>query len=160
MKLDLALERYLPLTLGLASLAAIAFYREDIAFQFASQSWKSPALYNAVFNWASIQSGFVFGIYGFIASKKDGFVGAISQTKAFDRFAGYTRRAYTFGFALTFATVPLLVSEPSLKASESVSFIAIAVWFSVFVWAFCAFLRVAFIFGKIVSVPDRQDVHG
>lgn len=149
-------ERLAPIALGITSLCIIIVYRNDVAQQFQPNGWKPENLYSAVFNWASIQSGFVFGIYGFIATKKDGFVGEIVGNHSFEILLGYARRAYLTGFSLTFASLPLLVISPSVSNVNTVSFWCVSVWFSCFIWTFCAFLRVAFIFGMIVAVPDRN----
>jgi len=156
-----AFERLAPGAFGALSLAAIAFFRIAIASKFQSPGWNSSSLYSAVFNWASIQSGFVFGIYGFIVTKKDGFAGVVAQSPSFDPFLTYARRAYMLGFVLTFASLPIMVANPHISDPASVAFWVVAVWFSAFVWIFCAFLRVAFIFGMIAAVPDkRQNIVG
>lgn len=152
-----AIERFAPLALGLAALAAIYMLRIDIASNFEPNRWKAESLYSAVFNWASVQSGFVFGIYGFIVSKRDGFIGEIAHTHTFAELTRYARRAYLTGFALTFASLPLAVAQPSISDPASNAFLITAVWFAAFIWTFCAFLRVAFIFGALVAVPDRRD---
>src|SRR5262245_50222975 len=105
-------ERYAPVGAGVASLILIYFFRGDIASQFAAGGWKVDGLYNAVFNWASIQSGFVFGVYGFIASKRDGFVGELAKGRSFDTLLTYSRRAYLTGFGLTFISLPVMIVEP------------------------------------------------
>jgi hypothetical protein len=145
------------MALGLAALAVIFFWRVEIAAHFAPEGWKAESLYSAVFNWASVQSGFVFGIYGFIVSKRDGFIGEIANTRTFAQLTRYARRAYLTGFALTFASLPLTVAQPVIDDSSSRAFLVTAVWFAAFIWTFCAFLRVAFIFGALVAVPDKRD---
>lgn len=150
-------ERLAPLGMGLVALAVVVVWREAIAARFAPNGWQPSNLYNAVFNWASIQSGFVFGIYGFVASKRDGFVGEIAGGRAFAQLLTYARRAYITGFVLTFVSLPVMVAAPSLADSKSLSYWLVAVWFAAFVWTFCAFLRVAFTFGLIAATPDRKE---
>lgn len=151
-----AFERYAPVVFGFATLALIGLYRFDIALKFEPGGWDAAGLFGAVFNWASIQSGFVFGIYGFIVSKQDGFAGEVARGRSFDRLLAYARRAYLTGFVLTFVSLPIMVAGPSIADPNATSFLVVAVWFSAFVWTFCAFLRVAFIFGLIAAVPDRR----
>lgn len=155
---SVALERFTPLVLCAASLVAIYLLRNDIASYFQTDDWKSSDLYTAVFGWASIQTGFVFGIYGFVASKTDGFIKQVSDDRSFRRFVGYIKRANLAGFLLTFFTLPMIVTSPELKDAQSTPFLITMVWFSIFVWTFCAFLRVAFIFGRVAAVPDRPPV--
>jgi hypothetical protein len=150
-------ERFAPLVLSLAALATIYYFREEVAAHFAPDGWKAESLYSAVFNWASVQSGFVFGIYGFIVSKRNGFIGEIAHTHSFAELTRYARRAYLSGFVLTFASLPLTVIQPTITDPNSSAFMVAAVWFAAFIWTFFAFLRVAFIFGALVAVPDRRE---
>lgn len=149
-------EQWAPAAAGLATLIACAVFRDWIAAQFGPNKWSASSLYNAVFNWAAIQSGFVFGIYGYIAAKREGFVGEFAKGGSYNRFIGYTQRAYIGGFLLTFSSLPLLVSSPSLNTADRGTFWVVILWFAAFVWAFFAFLRVAFIFGLIAAVPDKR----
>lgn len=152
---SIVIERFAPATFCALSLAAIFLWRSEIAGHFQSDDWKSSDLYTAIFGWASIQTGFVFGIYGFVASKDDGFIKQVSGDRSFARFVGYIKRANLAGFLLTFFTLPMIITSPELKDPNSTAFLVTMIWFGVFVWTFCAFLRVAFIFGRIVAVPDR-----
>lgn len=156
MPMTSVLERFAPALAGIASLALIYFFRNDISAQFAAGGWHVDGLYNAVFNWASIQSGFVFGVYGFIASKRDGFVGELAKGRSFDMLLTYSRRAYLTGFGLTFISLPVMIIEPSISDVSSRPFWIVAVWFAIFCWTFCAFLRVAFLFGMVAATPDRK----
>ena len=124
-----------------------------------AEKWKAKDLFSAVFGWAAIQTGFAFGVYGFVAGKKEGFVGALRGTVAMTRFMSYIKRANIAGFMLTFASIPLIVLSPTVEAPFSTSFIVVSIWFSAFVWAFCSFLRLAYNFGQISGVED-QTFHG
>lgn len=148
-------ERWAPLLVAAITLSVCIYFKADIALKFGENGWKASSLYSAVFNWSSIQSGFVFGIYGFIITKKDGFVGTISGTTTFLQFIAFTRRAYIGGFVLTFASLPLLVAEPPIFSADRRTFWFISIWFAFFTWTFCAFLRVAFCFGIMAATPDR-----
>ncbi len=149
-------ERLAPIAFGILTFALLAFYRGDIAAKFAPGGWQTANLYGAVFQWASIQSGFVFAIYGFIGTKRDGFVGVLARGDSFEDFLGYARRAYLGGFALTFVSLPIMVVAPSINDLASRSYWIVAAWFACFVWTFCSFLRVAFIFGMIAAAPSRK----
>ena len=151
-----AFERLAPAVLGAVAFLLIAGFREQVSVRFLPPGWDAENLYSAVFNWASIQSGFVFGIYGFIVSKKDGFAGEVAKAEWFDQLLIYARRAYQTGFALTFVSLPLMVADPDIHNPGSTAFWMVAAWFAAFVWTFCAFLRVAFIFGMIAAVPDKK----
>lgn len=131
-------------------------FRLEIAGKFSPDGWNPNNLYGAIFNWSSIQSGFVFAIYGFIVTKRDGFVGKIVGGGSYEKFLGFTKRACLGGFALTITSLPLLIATPKVDASARLFWVQ-AMWFSLFVWAFCAFLRVAFSFGVIVGTPDKPE---
>lgn len=155
------LERLGPVAFGAIALATIFHFRTEIAAEFKSEDWKNTDLYSAIFGWASIQTGFVFGVYGFVASKTDGFIKQVSQDKSFHRFVSYIKWATVAGFILTFFSLPMIVISPNLIDADTNSFRITALWFAFFVWTFCAFLRVAFIFGTIVAVPERaQSIPG
>jgi hypothetical protein len=152
------LERFGPLAFGLLVFGLLLYFRADIQDLSSHRRINVSALYSAVFGWASIQTGFLFSVYGFIASKTDGFIAEIKGSRAMTLFKRYTMRAMLIGFGLTLLTIPLIVTgdQPLTDSRFYVS----AAWFSVFAWAFAAFLRVALNFGLIVSVPDRKVIPG
>jgi hypothetical protein len=95
-----------------------------------------------VFNWAAIQTGFAFGVYGFVAGKTGGFIDAVRGTVAMGRFHGYVKAANILGFVLTVLSIPLLVINPDLKTATTSIYAVVAAWFALFVWAFVTFLRI------------------
>ena len=141
------------------SAALLLWHSGYVVGQFQSGDWKANDLYAAIFDWAAIQTGFAFGVYGFVAGRRDGFVGALQGTIAMERFVLYIKRANILGFLLTFTSIPLIVLSPNINIAFSTNFILVVLWFSVFVWAFCAFLRLAYNFGRIASVKDKV-AHG
>lgn len=150
------LERYGPLLLSLITFFTLLYFVSLIKSSFASHKWSSEGLYSSVFNWAAIQTGFVFGVYGFVAGKKDGFLYDLRETRFLRDFIKYTRRATSVGFVLSMISVPLIVANPKLGTSGYIPYALVAAWFSIFVWAFSAFMRVALIFGRLISVRDKR----
>lgn len=142
--------------IALASLAGLLLASDPIAAKFAKEDWNSDGLYEAIFGWSAIQTGFAFGVYGFVLGKGDGFIAALKQTAAMGRFIGYIKRANYSGFALTFVSIPLIVFDPAIESPYSIEYAVVAAWFSLFLWSFLAFLRLAYNFGKIASVPDKK----
>lgn len=138
------------------SIVILYVFSGEVADKFRESIWNASNLYSAVFGWAAIQTGFAFGVYGFIAGRRDGFVGALQGTIAMVRFVTYVKRAVVAGFILTFFSLPLIIAAPSLDAPFSWSFLVAVCWFSIFVWAFCAFLRLAYNFGRIARVKDNR----
>lgn len=148
-------EKYAPLVAGLLSFFLLMIFRNSIETAFQTSEWKIGELYGVVFNWSSIQSGFVFAIYGFIVTKRDGFAGQIIGTQSYEQFIHFTKRACLGGFGLTIISMPIIVVSPDISEANN-WFLPIALWFSLFMWAFCAFLRVAFSFGTIIAKPDKK----
>jgi hypothetical protein len=157
--LGLVLEKFGPLVLSLIVVVALIVFRVRLLAHIAAEEIKPENLYSSVFNWSAIQVGFAFGVYGFVLTKSDGFVGAVRATIAMKRFMTYVRRGTVGGFLLTIASIPIAVMSPSPSGS-TVSYYALALWFGLFVWTFLAFLRIAFIFGRLSTVPDQEPFYG
>lgn len=153
------LEQIGPLVAGLVVLALLLWFSDFFAGKFAAKEWTSSGLYSAVFGWSAIQTGFAFGVYGFIIGKQDGFVHALRGTAMFERFESYIKRANWGGLALTFPCIPLIVTDPNIAEPLSTAYVIVAIWFAGFVWAFLAFCRLAYNFGAIASVRDKE-FHG
>jgi hypothetical protein len=157
-KLILWLEKFGPLAIGAIVLVLLIWFRADVRALAADKKIDVSALFGAIFGWASIQTGFLFSVYGFIASKTDGFVGALGATRSMALFKRYTMRAMLIGFVLTILTIPLIVTGN--QGLEGIRYVLTSAWFAIFAWAFAAFLRVAVNFGQIVSVRDRTSIPG
>lgn len=157
----LGLERFGPLGIAALGIALIYFNAPSIIAKFvAEDGWEISNLYSAVFNWSAIQTGFAFGVYGFVAGKSDGFVEAVRDTLAMRRFMGYVKRANIGGFLLTIFSLPLTIANPSVSSADSTWFFILLIWFGLFVWTFLAFLRIAYNFGHLSSVRDQPEFYG
>lgn len=154
------LEAYAPAACGGVTLLALWFSRESLLPLMANDTISVGNLFSAIFGWASIQTGCVYAIYGFIAGKTDGFIGEIRHTRSMRRYQAYIRRAIASGFILTIGSMPLIVWKFKITTSDTILFLAIAGWFSVFVWAFLSFARVAYIFGILTRVEEKRPVPG
>lgn len=155
----LKLEQYGPALVGALVFAMLLYCAETVAAGFATNQLKSSGLYSAIFGWSAIQTGFAFGVYGFVVGKSNGFIGALRGTQTLARFEGYIRRANWTGFSLTFATIPLIIAEPAITEPFTYSYILISIWFSFFISSLLAFFRLAYNFGTMASVRDRE-FHG
>lgn len=155
----LLLEQYGPAVCGAVTLTCLLYFSEEVAQKFVTDGWKSAGLYAAIFDWSAIQTGFSFGVYGFVLGRGGGFIEKIKDTKAMSRFLSYIKRANIAGFMLTISSIPLIITEPSVSAPLNWIYGIIAVWFSLFVWSFLSFLRIAYNFGQIASVKDKA-FHG
>lgn len=150
------LGRYGPLVAALSVFTALLLANAFVTELAGNSQFSIAGLYSAVFGWSSIQTGFLFGVYGFVAGKRAGFMGALAGTPLMQRFSTSLRRAIIVGFALTFVSMPL-IAYPLEPTSFDVTYLIVSAWFSMFVWAFGLFANVAFTFGRIVVVPDRDD---
>lgn len=137
-------------------LGALLWGHDAVIGWLADDTIQLDNLYNAVFGWSSIQTGFLFTVYGFITGKRDGFVGAILHTQAMRFFKRSLGWAIIVGFLLTLLSMPL-IAIPVEPTSFDKWYISIALWFAFFVWSFLLFCKVAFNFGVIARVPDNQD---
>ncbi|MQB19028.1 hypothetical protein DXT90_00110 [Agrobacterium tumefaciens] len=151
-------ERYGPLLFGAMIFIAALWYKSDLQQLSQEKTISVAGLYSAVFGWASIQTGFLFSVYGFIATKNDGFLAEIRGTGAMLLVKRYTLRAMLMGFLLTIITIPLIVIGEQIVFQAQ--FYLSALWFAIFAWAFAAFLRVALNFGQIISVKDKVTIPG
>lgn len=157
----LLIEQFGPLALSAGSVIAIYILAPAIIAKFEpTDGWQISSLYGAIFNWSAIQTGFAFGVYGFVVGKNDGFVQEIRDKLAMRRFLGYVRRANIGGFALTVLSLPLTIANPALVSQHSLVFLLVLAWFGLFLWTFLAFLRVAYGFGKLSSVRDQPEFYG
>lgn len=160
--LGLFVERFGPLLLSFACILAIHLNAHSIVERFkpGNDGWQVSSLYGAVFNWSAIQTGFAFGVYGFVVGKNDGFIQEVRELLAMKRFLGYVKRANVGGFLLTITSLPLTIANPKLVVPGSPSFILVLLWFGLFIWSFLAFLRVAYGFGHLSSVRDKPEFYG
>ena len=150
------IARVLPYVLAVVAFVVLIANEASIVPLIDSGEISLSGLYSSVFGWSAIQTGFLFSVYGFIAGKQDGFVGAIKGTPALHRFANDLLAAIVFGFLLTIFSMPLIVYPPSTE-SQWYGYTLVCFWFSLFILAFSSFCRVAFEFGIMVRVPDSQD---
>lgn len=155
----LRIEEWAPFVCSIFVFSCLLYWSNWISDKFASQEWKNAGLYSAIFGWSAIQTGFSFGVYGFVVGKSEGFVSKIRGTLAMNRFMGYIQRANITGFALTITSIPLIISELPVNSPMSAEYIAVCLWFSLFIWSFLSFLRLAYTFGHLASIKDKN-FHG
>ncbi len=154
------IERFGPLTISLSLAIALFVYRDPIIAREAQGSLNFPALYSAAVDWAAIQTGFLFGIFGFVAGKNDGFIKAVRNTHAMRLFSGYMRCAMALGFVVTIYSIMLMVINFSVSDGGGVSYSIFLLWALLTAWAFLAFGRVAYIFGILIRTKDKNVIPG
>jgi hypothetical protein len=154
----LAVERFLPCAMAAIVLAVTLYFHSEIAKIFIAYKLSMDGLYNAVFGWSAVQTGFIFAVYGFVAGS-DGFIEQIRDTTPMKQFLSYTKNATYIGFALTFASMPLMVSAIKVSAAL-MPYAIICCWFALFVWAFLSFIRVAYLFGILLRPKSKPLLPG
>jgi hypothetical protein len=151
-------ERFGPTSSVLAWLVASYFFRGWFVDNINSGKIILSGLFSAVFGWAAIQTGFLFSVFGFVATKSDGFIGEFRRTPVMKRFQWYVLQAMYMGFILTIYSIPLMVLNLNMK--DGFTYWVVSAWFASFIWAFTSFLRVALNFGRMVSVKDNDFIPG
>jgi len=155
----LAIERFLPCAVAALVLAICLLFRSEIAVFFTDNHLSMDGLYNAVFGWSAIQTGFIFAVYGFVVGSEGGFIEKIRDTTPMKQFLVYTKNATYIGFALTILSMPLMVSGIKVGANFWPYFF-VAVWFTLFIWAFLSFARVAYLFGILLRPKSKPLLPG
>lgn len=154
------IEKFTPLILTCLVGVTLVYFRIDISMAVESQSIDFSVLYAAVFDWSAIQTGFLFGIFGFIAGKNDGFIAEIRSTPQMALFSRYQSTAIYLGFALTFSSIPMMVTGFKYGTNDIRGFAIFVGWSCLATWAFFAFLRVAYVFGILIRVKDQRRLKG
>lgn len=152
------MELYGPIAITIAWLIASYFLKSWLVGSVATGKIVLSGLFSAVFGWAAIQTGFLFSVFGFVATKSDGFIGQFRHSPIMKRFQRYVLQAMYMGFVLTIYSIPLMIF--TLDVSGTFTYWLVSVWFASFIWAFASFLRVALNFGKMVSVKDSEFIPG
>ncbi|TPJ21655.1 hypothetical protein [Mesorhizobium sp. B2-7-2] len=153
-------ERYGPSTLALVLAALVYYFRVPLSDGAQEEKIDFSGLYSSVFDWSSIQTGFLFGIYGYVAGKSDGFIAAVKNTPAMILFIGYTKVATYLGFFVTFFSIPLIVVDFSITPAAWWRYVIFIGWSFFSIWAFFAFLRVAYVFGHLIRPADQNRITG
>lgn len=153
-------EKFGPVFLAAISCLGLYYFRADLVRLSASKEIDFSNIYSSVFDWSSIQTGFLFAIFGFVAGKTDGFIQRIKNTPSMKLFLKYTKRALFLGFAITFASIPMTVMSFDIAKGANWKFHVFTAWSFLAIWGFFSFLRVAYIFGDLIKVKDDTRVAG
>jgi hypothetical protein len=149
-------ETWSPFLSAAATLFVLLAFQNSIVSLFVDKQLSLSQLYTAIFGWASVMTGFQFGVYGLIFSKTDGFIARISGTRAAREFMAYTTRAVTLGFVLTVCGFPFLVTNADMKDISNLSYWLGAFYVSLFAYSFSATVRVAKLFASMARIQTRE----
>lgn len=151
-------EAFGPAATAAAVFVLLLIFHAKITALIVDKTLSIDNLYSAVFGWAAIQTGCLYAIYGYVAGKTDGFIGEIRSSRSMRRYNSYLKRATIMGFLLTIWSMPLIVWHHEVTVNDNYWFISMSLWFSLFIWAFGAFARVAYIFGILINVGEPTRV--
>jgi len=154
------LVRLSPLLISILIFFSLCFFDEEIAQYIKDMTIDWSNLYAAVFDWAAIQTGFLFGVYGFIVGSPTGFMKAIDGTKPFRYFKIGLITSLVVGFVLTIISLPLLVFSPNPFTSGATVKVLSFLWFSFFVFALGTFFRSAYLFAFMTRQKESPGVDG
>jgi uncharacterized membrane protein YeiH len=149
-------ERHLPLIGALVAAIVLLWLAPYISDLIDKQCIVLSNIYTAAFGWSAVQTSFAFGVYAYVAGNNGDFFKKFRDTPVYDRFLMYAHSANWAGYALTFGTLPFLVSNVPLGAVYSKSFLAVIAWFSLLFYAVLSFLRVARTFHLLALIKDRK----
>lgn len=155
----LLLEKYTPVAISVIIGGCLYVWHNKVLVFYVNNNMCMDGLYNAVFGWSSIQTGFVFAVYGFVLGSQGTFIEKIRETTSMDLFIKYTRNATKLGFFLTFFSMPLMVLGVKLS-DGNIQYYCVVFWFILFVWTFLAFVRVAYIFGFLIRPRSKPLLPG
>lgn len=148
--------RLLILILVIAAAAICIWYQDQILLWILRSSTDLNRVYSAVFGWSSIQTAFMFSVYGYITGSSSKFLKAIRGTSAIRQFHTDVWKALFAGFTLTFTSLALIIVgvEP---VKIGIFFYIIVTWLLFFFWALLLFLQVAYDFGVVIRTKDHDE---
>lgn len=135
-------ELFWPLALGVAGAAVAWQYGPTLFIAAAKHGWNTPAIYGAVFNISTVYTAFLFSLYTYILTSDSKFIAAAEKTSFFQSALGLSVRAMLLGAAVSIATVPFLLTEPT-PIVRDVPMAWISVWSGLAVWSFALFVQAA-----------------
>lgn len=148
-------EKYGPVASAAVTVFTLWYFKGSLTIASSTNEVDFSTLYSSVFDWSAIQTGFIFGIFGFVGGKSTAFISKVQSTESMKLFLGYTKSAMFLGFLVTFISIPLIVSGFKMHLS-TVTFVMFCAWCSISIWAFFAFARVAYIFGLLIRPKDNE----
>ncbi len=149
------LEKLFPIILSVTVLILLLVFNDAVICNLERGQLHFANLGLAVFSWLALQVGFSFGVYAFIMSKNDGFIGKIKKTEAMKRFKKRLVFGYYSGMAVSFITLPIVVIKFDLQAISFSLYVMLSIWFSLFIFSFAYFICIVRIFREIERISDK-----
>lgn len=64
------------------------------------------------------------------------------------------------GFIMTLSSIFFVVTKLNISSDDSVNYIIFSLWSFLSVWGFLSFARVAYIFGVMIKIKDKDRFPG
>lgn len=134
-----------------AMIGVLFWKKSEITTNFSNGSWSLEGFYGAVFNWSSIQAGFLFGAYAFFLSRSEPFIQAVAASAPFMELRTYVRRTLYLTLILAAASVPMLIAPPKMNKDAYLhsGFIIFGAFSIVLTYTIFCMLKVVRVFGKL-----------
>lgn len=145
-------EGILSLAVGLAGL----YFSASIAEWFSSLGPSAlSSLFQGMLGWASIEAGFLFAAYTFIAAGSSTFIVSIQSTRAFIDFKDYIIFTLYLSFAVSGVALYFSIAPPNLGIDGYGRYI-IVFFIAASAWIVLRFLKIVRVFRKIdkAKPPD------
>lgn len=97
------------------STGAFTLFAKKVSNAAYFGSWEETLFYASLFNWSSIQTAFLFGIYTFIIGRPGKFKSRFEDTKLYADSMKYLRRTVFSSFVLSFICLPLMFVAPNIS---------------------------------------------
>jgi len=143
---DAVRERCYPLCIGALTAVVWLFWGDRLVAICVKEQWHIDQMYTAIFAFLAITTGFLATFYCTIVCMSDGFVRQIRDTKKMWGFLGFVKRGIILGFAVSLASIPMMIAAPAPTEHFSISAIVVSTWLGCAAWAVAAFYRVASLF--------------
>lgn len=129
----------------------LACYVERLVGWFANLgSGSTTALFQGMLGWASIEAGFLFAAYTFLAAGSSSFIVAIQSTRAFVSFKEYIINTLYASFAVSGISLYLSITNIDIGKDGSGRFILVA-FIASSLWIVLRFLKIIRVFRKLDS---------
>lgn len=136
-------ERTYPFTFGLAAMVGWLLLGHEFADYCGRNQWAFDKIFESLFGFSSISTGFLAGFYGTIQSITEGFIQEIRRSVTFETFIKYTKHGVICGFVFAIYTIPFMVVQPLPIDQLSAGNFFVASWVAVATTTMAMFFRVA-----------------
>ncbi|HLO75349.1 MAG TPA: hypothetical protein VK196_02695 [Magnetospirillum sp.] len=154
-------ERTYPFTLGVIAFAGWIAFGHQLAELAGLRMWAFEKIFESMFGFISITTGFLAGFYGTIQSITEGFIQDIRKSPAFEMLLVYAKHGIIIGFVFAIYTVPFMIIQPLPLVQFSIENGFVASWCALCATSLSMFWRVAqHLFGLFETKVDRPNPGG